>query len=104
MQAKLTTSLIAATEWRMERWQLAFDSLVFVFSLMLLPDLQHRCNYLVENQSADGGKFGLCLPMERSQSASMWADHAITKQQSIVSKIYRIELEDIVALHSHCSF
>ena len=54
MQAKLTTPLIAATEWRMERWQLAFDSLVFVFSLMLLPDLRHRCNYLVEKQSAVG--------------------------------------------------
>ena len=38
------------TEWCMgTRWQLAFNSLVVMFSLMLLPDLWHRHNYLVEN-------------------------------------------------------
>ena len=42
-----------------------------------------------------------------SQSLTMAvkvSNHAITRQQHIDSKIYRIELEDIVMLQLHCSF
>ena len=38
------TPFIAATEWRTGRWQLAFDCLVFVYSLVLLPGLWHKCD------------------------------------------------------------
>ena len=51
-----------------------------------------------------GGQFGLRLTLERSQRASRWANHTITRQQSIDYKIYRIEIQDIVALHLLCSF
>ena len=45
-----TPSVIS--EWRSgTRWQLAFNSLVVMFSLVLLPDLWHRRNYLVEKRS-----------------------------------------------------
>ena len=46
------TPFIAATEWRMGTWQLAFDGLVFMFLLMLLPGLWHKCDCLVEKQPA----------------------------------------------------
>ena len=45
-----TTHSVAATERHMSRWQLAFDSLVFVFSLMMLPGLWHRRDCLVVKQ------------------------------------------------------
>ena len=41
-----------------------------------------------------------------SQSLTMAvkvSNHAITRQQHIDSKIYRIELEDIVTLQLHCA-
>ena len=50
------------------------------------------------------GQFGLHLTLECSQRVSRWANHAITTQQCIDSKIYGIVIEDIVALHLHCSF
>ena len=35
--------------------QLAFNhSFIVMFSLVLLPDLWHRCNYLAEKQFAEG--------------------------------------------------
>ena len=37
--------------WHTGRWQLAFNTLVFMFSLMLLPDQWHSHNCLVERQS-----------------------------------------------------
>ena len=46
------TPFVAATERCMGRWQLAFNSLVFMFSLMLLPGLWHRHDCLVEKQPA----------------------------------------------------
>ena len=55
-------------------------------------------------KAVHGGQFGLPLTLERSQRASRWANHAITRQQSIDSKIYRIVIQDIVALHLLCSF
>ena len=39
-----------------------------------------------------------------SQLASRWANHAITTQQSIDSKIHRIELEGIFVLYLDCNF
>ena len=51
-----------------------------------------------------GSHFGLCLTLECLQRASRWANHAITRQQSTDSKIYRIVIQDIVALHLLCSF
>ena len=51
-----TPSIIIAAcycaQWRMGiRWQLAFNSLVVMFSFMLLPDLWHRRNYRAEKRS-----------------------------------------------------
>ena len=48
----VATPFIAATELGTGRWQLTFDSLVFVFSLMLLPGLWYRHDCLVEKQAA----------------------------------------------------
>ena len=41
---------VAATEQRKGRWQAALDGLVFMFSLMLLPGLWHKCDCPVEKQ------------------------------------------------------
>ena len=59
------TPLIAATERRTSRWQLAFDSLVFMFSLVLLPGLWHRRDCLVEGQPA----------VKSLVFASLWISH-----------------------------
>ena len=43
---------IVVVERHTGRWQLVFDGLVFMFSLMLLPGLWHRCDCLDEKQPA----------------------------------------------------
>ena len=49
------------------RWQLAFNSLFVMFSPVLLPDLWHTRNYLVEKQSMVAS---LVFALERLQRAS----------------------------------
>ena len=50
------------------------------------------------------GKLTLHWTLNRWQRPSRWANHAITRQKRIDSKIYRIHFEDIVALDLCWSF
>ena len=81
-------AVYATTEWCTGRWQLAFDSLVFVSSVMLLPGLWHRCDCLVEKQLTRCGEFSLLLTVDLSQRASRWTNHAVTRKQSRKSEIW----------------
>ena len=50
------------------------------------------------------GKLSLHWTLNRWQRPSRWANHAITRQQHIDSKIYRVEIENIIALDRFWSF
>ena len=57
-------AFIAATEWHMGRWQLAFVCLVFIFSLMLLPGLWYRHDCLSSYKAIRCEEFGFHLTLE----------------------------------------
>ena len=76
----------------------SFDALVLDISLKPPSILWYRWTF-----KAKGNSLWVAYSSLDSWSL-MWTDHAITGQLCIDSKIYRIELEDIVMLDLHLSF
>ena len=84
IKAMLPRLQLLLLNWHTGRLQLDFDSLIFVFSLLLLPGPWHRhdCHW----KAICCGEFGLRLTLDLSQRVSRWACHARTYKLNLDSE------------------
>ena len=59
--------------------------------------------WLSDEKATSCEEFVLLSTLDLSQQRSMWANHAVTRKQSLKSKIWDYEVWDIVALCLHCT-
>ena len=77
----------------------SLGSPILWISLWLLSDLLYRLNCHVDHQPVPCfGIFGLCWTLDCWQQPSRWANHVITKEQSILLKIKPIKYQENMAL------